>query len=127
MLCSVVVVVDLNLVMQHSCCQVHRKGLPLWESFSRAKVLHMVNRRNTGVICGVCGDVVREVKWIQPCLEIGVGDSVAFVERGCLCGWVPIAVDTIEASNMRMVEQMYEIQQAFKPGLFQDPYGRSSQ
>ena len=91
----------------------------MWESLLRGRVLHMVNKRTTGVICGVCSDVIREVNWIQPCLEKGMGDSVAFRERGCLCGWVPVSVDTVSAENMRNLEAVYDLRESF--------YGRSSE
>ena len=70
-------------------------------------------QRKTGVVCATCGDVYRELSWIQPCLEEGIGDSVAFVERGCLCGWVAIGVNEIPADKMRMVEAAYEVEQSF--------------
>lgn len=64
--------------------------------------------RVVGVICGVCGDVFRDLKWVQPCLELGIGDSVAFLERACGCGSVPVGVETIDADDMRQLEAQFE-------------------
>ncbi len=79
--------------------------------------------RSTGVICGICGDVFRDLKWIQPTLVKGEGDSVAFHERACLCGSVPISVEVVPAEVMRVIEIEYDIHLAFVEGVFPDPYG----
>lgn len=84
--------------------------------------------RPIGVICGTCGDVFREVSWVQPSLIEGEGGSVAFRERGCLCGWVPVGVDTVTAPDMRQFEAAHEqlvemqrfIADQFLPGAFEN-------
>jgi hypothetical protein len=42
-----------------------------------------------------------------------MGESVAFVERGCMCGWVAVGVIAIGADEMRMVEAAYAVESMF--------------
>lgn len=65
-------------------------------------------------ICNECNDIIRTLRWVQPTLIEGVGDSVIFIERVCQCKSEPVGVAPVTADHMRIVEAAWKVEEAFQ-------------
>lgn len=74
------------------------------------------------LICGACGESFEERHWIQPPLIEGEAPTVAFAERECACGCVPLGTVDIDPDVGVALQSAHELAEQFLPGLLPDPY-----
>lgn len=65
-------------------------------------------------ICNECQDIIRTLNWIQPSNDMGVGGSVALVERVCQCTSDVVGVTPVTPGHMRIVEAAWRVEEAFQ-------------